>query len=303
MFARQAAGTPLPAAAGAPGALSESLLPGEMEERARLRARPDFPWVARQAAVNLASAYRGNFLLTRLLNDRGRVVLALLMLDMHFEPSPGPGLTAGRLKAEAAALGVCSPGRVGAVLAASRLLGLVAPVPDADRRRRRLTVTDRMLAVHRDRWRVMLNALRMVLPEGEAGLNRLDDDAFVAAYVAELLRPFRAGWRMMHDIPSMAIFADRDGGLLVALALFATGGTGRPTPVAELARAYRVSRSHVVDILQNAMQEGLVRRVEGRERGGFLAEPALTDAMEAFVATVLVRQANAVRHAMAVTGG
>lgn len=298
MFARQAAGTPLPAAGAA-----EALRPGEMEERARLRARSDFAWIARQAAVNLASAYRGNFLLTRLLNDRGRFVLALLMLDMHFEAASGPGLTAGRLKAEATALGVCSPGRVGAVLAAGRLLGLLAPAPDADGRRRRLVVTDRMLVIHRDRWRVMLNALRMVLPEGEAGLNRIDDDAFVAAYVAELLRPFRAGWRLVHDIPSLDVFVDRDGGVLVALALFAAGGTGRPTPVAELARAYRVSRSHVVDILQNATQQGLVRRIEGRERGGFLAEPALIDAMEAFVATVLVRQANAVRHALAVTGG
>lgn len=283
----------------------EALMPGEVEERRRLRTRPDFPWIARQAAIHLATAYRGNFLLTRVLNDRGRLTLALLMLQMHFEPTEAPGLTAGRLKTEAVALDICSPGRVGAILAAFRLLGLLAAAPDADRRRRRLIVTDRLLEIHRERWRVLLKALALVLPEGEAGLARLEDDKFLAAFVDALLEPLRRGWRPVYDIPELALFVDRDGGLMIAFGLFGTMPTGGPVTVAGLARAYRVSRSHVVDIVQKATEAGLIRRLDPEVdgRGGLVAEPALVDAMERLIATALARQASAVRHALKAIGG
>ncbi|MCK0210046.1 MarR family transcriptional regulator [Starkeya koreensis] len=283
----------------------EVLMPAEVEERRRLRARPDFPWIARQAAIHLATAYRGNFLLTRVLNDRGRLTLALLMLQMHFEPAGAPGLTVGRLKAEAVALDICSPGRVGAILAAFRLLGLLAPAPDADRRRRRLIVTGRLLDVHRERWRVMLKTLSLVMPEGEAGLARLDDDAFLGPFVDALLEPLRRGWRPVYDIPELALFVDRDGGLMIAFGLFGTAPTGAPATVAGLARAYRVSRSHVVDIVQKATEAGLVRRLDPQAdgRSGVVAEPALIDAMERLIATALARQASAVRHALKAVGG
>lgn len=279
----------------------EALMPGEAEKRARLRARPDFPWIARQAAIKLGTAYRGNVLLTRILNDRGRIILALLMLDMHFESPAAPGLTAGRLKAEAAALELCSMGRVTAILAAFRLLGLVAPVPDTDRRRRRLVVTERLLAVHKSRWEIILGTVKLVLPEGELGLRHLDDNTFLAAYIHALLEPLRGGWRPVFDIPELGIFADRDGGLMIAFALFGIGPSGLPLSASQLARTYRVSRSHVVDIVQKATEAGLVRRVEARELGGpgILPEPPLMEAMEAFIATALVRQASAVRQALA----
>ncbi len=270
-----------------------------------MRARPDFPWVARQAAITLSEAYRGNLLLTRLLNDRGRVALALLMLDMHFEQPDAPGLTTGRLKAEAVALDICSPGRVGAILAAFRLFGLVAPAPDLDGRRRRLVVTERLLAIHRERWRTILQSLALVLPEeGERGLHHIEDPAFLAAFVHALLEPMRAGWRPAFDVPAIAHFADRDGGMLIAFALFGTGPTGQPLSISQLARSFRISRSHVVGIVQNAAEAGLVRRVDeqGSRGPGVLPQPALTEALEAFVALVLVRQAVAVRRGLAAIG-
>lgn len=279
------------------------LTPGELEARARLRARPDFPEIARRAAVNLGRSYQGNVLLTRLLNDRARIALALLMLDMHFEPAEAPGLTAGRLKAEAVALGLCSPGRVGAVLAAARLLGLVAPAPDKDGRRRRLVATPRLLDIHRERWRVLFEAMHPALPEGGIGLSRLDDPGFGAAYVSALLRPFRAGWRIAHDIPRVDVFADRDGGLMIAFALYEATRAGETLTILHLAQTYRVSRSHVGDILRKAAEAGLVRRVEapGTGSAGFVAEPALDEAIDTFVAIALVRQAFAIREAVAAT--
>ncbi|WP_371345917.1 hypothetical protein [Ancylobacter sp. IITR112] len=277
-------------------------MPGEAQERARLRARPDFPWIARQAAISLSDAYRGNLLLTRLLNDRGRFVLALLILDMHLEQPDSPGLTTGRLKAEAVALDVCSPGRVSAILAAFRVFGMIAPAPDTDGRRRRLVVTDKLMAIHRERWRTMLKTLALVMPEdGERGLRHLDDPVFITPFVHTLLEPLRGGWRPAMDIPAIGHFAERDGGLLIALALFGVGLNGQPVSISQLARSFRISRSHVVGIVQEATGLGLVRRVdEAGERGpGVLPEPALIDAMEEFIAVALVRQMVAVRAGIA----
>ncbi|GLK71763.1 MarR family transcriptional regulator [Ancylobacter dichloromethanicus] len=299
MFARDSAIDP---SGGDDKARFDALMPGEVQERARLRARPDFHWVARQAAINLSDAYRGNLLLTRLLNDRGRFVLALLILDLHFDQPDAPGLTTGRLKAEAVALDVCSPGRVGAILAAFRVFGLIAPAPDADGRRRRLVVTERLMSIHRERWRTMLNTLALVVPEdGERGLRHLDNPDFLAAFVRALLKPLRAGWRPAFDIPAIGQFADRDGGLLIALALFGTGLNGQPLSISQLARSFRISRSHVVGIVQDAAEAGLVRRVgeQGTRGPGVLPQPALTEAMEHFVAMALVRQMTAVRAGLA----
>ena len=277
-------------------------MPGEAAERARLRARPDFPWIARQAAISLSDAYRGNLLLTRLLNDRGRFVLALLIFDMHLEKPEAPGLTTGRLKAEAVALDVCSPGRVSAILAAFRVFGMIAPAPDTDGRRRRLVVTEKLMAIHRERWRTMLRTLALVMPEdGERGLRHLDDPVFLAPFVHTLLEPLRGGWRPAMDIPAIGHFADRDGGLLIALALFGVGLNGQPQSISQLARSFRLSRSHVVGIVQEAASIGLVRRAEekGARGPGVLPEPALIEAMEHFVAVALVRQMVAVRAGIA----
>lgn len=273
----------------------------EVAARAHLRARADFPQIARQTVLDLSRAYQGNLLLTRLLNDRARIVLALLMLDLNFEPADAPGLTVGRLKAEATALGLCSPGRVAAILAAARLLGLVVPAPDIDRRRRRLVVTPRLVDIHKERWRTVLKAMRPALPEGDIGLAYLDDERFLAAFVAALLAPFRAGWRIAQEVPWLRVFADRDGGLLIAFALYEATHTGAPLPIAPLARTFRVSRSHIADILAKAAEAGLVCRVDAPTKGGpgFLAEPLLIEAIEAFAAIALVRQAFAVRTALA----
>ncbi|MBS9476596.1 MarR family transcriptional regulator [Ancylobacter sp. VKM B-3255] len=277
----------------------------EAEERARLRSHPTFAEMAGAAARNIGGHYRGDVLLTRMLNDRGRITLALLMLSMDLESDPGaPGLTSGRLKTEAVALGLCSPGRVTAILAACRLLGLVAPAPDADRRRHRLVVTPRLMEIHKERWRAMLGAMGPALPEGGRALAHLDDPRFLEAFVTTLLAPLRAGWRIVTDVPCLELFADRDGGLMVAFCLFDAANGQTPLSVAHLARECRISRSHVMDMLRAAAEAGLVRRLAGRgsAEGGVIAEPALIAAMETLLAAALVRQARAARAGLAAVG-
>ncbi|QIB36001.1 hypothetical protein G3A50_00250 [Ancylobacter pratisalsi] len=278
----------------------DAILHGEAEDRVRLRALPGFARIVRGAASKLCTCYQGDHIFSRLMNDRGRLTLFSLMIDMHFEPASAQGLTSGRLKAEASALDICSPGRVTAVLAACRMFGLVAAAPDADRRRRRLVITDKLLDMHKARWGLMLEALAEMRPEGALGLRHLHNTAFIAPYAAALLEPLREGWRPIVDVPSIEMFVDRDGGLMLAFALFGNAERGTPLSAAGLARTYRLSRSHIVDILQKAVESGLARRVDDRAQGGpgFVAEPALIEAMESLMATALVRQSRAVRRGL-----
>lgn len=281
-----------------------ALLALESTDREALRQHPAFPATAFAAARSLSAQYRGNVLLTRILNDRGRIALALLMLSMHLESAPdSPGLTAGRLKAEATALRLCSPGRVTAVLAACRLLGLVAPAPDADRRRHRLALTPRMMAIHTARWRGMLEAMAPASPEAARGAAHLDNPRFLEPFVDTMLVPFRAGWRLVSELPCLEIFADRDGGLMVAFSLFDAARTGTALSVAHLARECRISRSHVMEMLRAAAEAGLVRRDSGRStEGGVLAEPALVEAMQMLMATALARLTRATRAGLTAIG-
>lgn len=270
-------------------------------EIARLRADARFPDVALGVASAITECYRGSRILNRLLNDRGRFTLALLILNMHLEP-PGEdsrsGLTATRLKAQAVELGICSAGRAGAVLAAFRLLGLVTSVPDRDRRLNRLVATDQLIELHRDRWRRILKPMALMMPEGATGLAKLDDPAFFAPFVAALLEPFMRGWRLLHDVPELAMFADRDAGVVIALSLLETGRGHPPRPIAHLAKHFGVSRSHILAMFQDAEQAGLVRRPQ--PRGGAVAEPPMVDALERTAAVIMLMQAQAVRDACAV---
>ncbi len=271
----------------------------ERAERDRLRTLPGFPAAALLAARGLAASYRESLLLSRLLNDRGRVALGLMMLSMHFETGPeARGLTTGRLKAEAAALDVCSPGRVAAVVATFRLLGLLVPAPDADRRRRRLMVTDRFLALHRDRWRSLFAPLATLWPEAARAADLLEDPRFVAAFVETLLEPFRNGWRLVDEVPALRVFADHDGGIVIAMELYDAARSGTPRSISQIARTFRVSRSHVLGILRDGAEVGLVRRIESA--GGTVeALPELADALDHLAATAFVRHTTGIRRGFA----
>ena len=268
-----------------------------------IREHPAFAAAARQAARGLVATYRGSAVMNRLLNDRGRFTLSLLILALHFE-APGSrsdGLTAGRLKAEAASLGVCSPGRTGAVLGAFRLFGLIEPAADADRRVKRLAPAARFVEMHRLRWRALLQPMSGFMPEGAAGLAGIDDPAFLPLYVEALMQPFREGWRLLHDVPALAPFADRDAGIVIALSLMETSMGGPAPPIAGLAQQFGVSRSHVLAVLKAGEEAGLLCRPQAR--GGAVAAPALVEALYDFLAVAFLMQAQAVRRAGAAMAG
>jgi len=271
-----------------------------------LRAAPGLPAAARSAAAAIAELYRGHWLLNRLISDRGRFVLSLMILDLHFGGGRGAadgGLTTGRLKALTTEHGVCSPGRAGAMLASMRLFGLLAAAPSSDRRQHRLVPTERLIGMHRERLRRLFAAMAAVLPEGRRAEALIAREDFLAAHVHQMVGLYLSGLRIVEAVPATEVFAERDAGMMIAFAVLVAsppgedGGAG--VAVADLARRFAVSRAHVLSVLRDAEQAGLVRRTPG---GGTTATPALVTAIEEFFATLFLLQASCVRAAEASLG-
>lgn len=102
---------------------------------AAVAAHPAFRPAVERLAGEISALYSGNRLLNRLLSDRGRNMLGLLVLYLDALPAAeGGGLTTARLVALCTATGLCSRGRTKAMLALMRWGGYVAPAPPgADR--------------------------------------------------------------------------------------------------------------------------------------------------------------------------
>jgi hypothetical protein len=189
--------------------------------RAALRSQDGFPAAVRKAANGMLDLHHGNRLLNLIVNDRGRFVVGLIALDLHFyRDETGVGLTPGRLRQLCGLTGTCSPTRASALLALMRLGEFVRAQPSAgDRRRRELVPTERLISAQRERWRCQFEASAHLIPEAERALAALDRPQFVAGMVRQLCAYYYAGFRLFDEVPALRLFGERTGGIFVVLAL------------------------------------------------------------------------------------
>jgi hypothetical protein len=265
---------------------------------AELRADPRFPKAMRVLMSGMTTLYRGNRVLNMLINDRGRMVIGQLALYLNDAGAPdgrGRGFGVGQLKAACAAAGLASPGRAGAMLALMRMAGYIASASSPDDKRRHILVpTEKLRALHRDRWQHVQAALREVRPDA-ADAFALDDPEFVAAYVRHTSREYLGGFRMVEVAPEMELFIDRNAGLLVLLSIVLAGDDddrfppARPVPVSLSALSHRfgVSRAHVRTLLKDAEAVGLIERAGARD-GLVTIKPQLAEAVEMAFASALL---------------
>ncbi|MEP9351684.1 hypothetical protein [Xanthobacter sp. KR7-225] len=253
---------------------------------AAVKAHPGFPQAMHAAAQGIVDAFDNHPLLNRVLNDRGRMIFSFLAFYLDALPEGG-GITAARMTALCQATGLCSHGRTKALLALMRWSGYLAPAQGkGDRRERPLAPTARMWTSFRGRWRMHFCAMRPLGGAAADALEGLDDPLFCRALVLAIGEGFRHGFRVLDGAPALAPFADRDGGMMVFFALL-VAQAGRPLTVAELARRFHVSRTHVLQILRDAMVAGLVARAPGQqgEHQGYGLTGAGSDALADFFAT------------------
>lgn len=247
------------------------------------------------ATRGILHMYHGNRLLNRLMNDRGRVIFGLLCYYLACSPDQnGVGLTVTRIADLCEETDLCSRGRAKALITLMRWAGYVDASPSdgaTNRRQRPLAPTARMATEYTRRWQTMLTAVSRFDAVADEALARLGDVGFLSALVRNQGDRYRAGFRLLEHSPQMRVLAERDAGVLIAISLYNSGAEGDtyppsqpvPMPVAALARQFDVSRAHVLKMLREAEDAGLIQRLPGHQ-GSVQLLPPLLRGVEYFMA-------------------
>jgi hypothetical protein len=291
--------------------MSDTTLTPSPEAIAALRCDPRFPAAARDAAGRAVELYRGDRVLNALMSDRARALFTHVALYLHYGGSGAgePGLTAGAMKDLCVELGLCSRGRCEAMLALMRAAGLFVVVPDPDRRRRSLAPTEKLFALHRERWGAHFEAMRDVLPAAASYHAALADAAFVQAFVIALGRRFVAGLRILDHAPGLELLAERNAAIVMLFSLALAGPAHGPFPphaavplsINALATRFSVSRKHVLTLLRDAETQGLLAR-GGAVNNEVTLLPRGRDALEVLFATMFLYLAQCADEALMMTG-
>jgi hypothetical protein len=268
---------------------------------AAIRSHPRFEPACLHAATSIVELYGGHWVLNRVLSDRGRFMAALMMLDLDFQSGTGGGFTMAALRAEASGHGICSPGRITALLAAMQCLGLVRLLPRAPRQPRTLAPTERLIGFHRERFRRVFEGLAMVDPLGESGSAALWNPRFIGAVAHVMVGSYRNGWRALGPVPELARIAERDTGMVILFALLLAEEEGQRASIAAIGRRFSVSRAHVLTVMRDAEQAGVLRALG--PQAGFAATPLLRDAVGRFFAGMFLMQRHAILHALRLCAG
>jgi hypothetical protein len=279
-----------------------------LEAALALRHQPGFASAIRTSAQRVVELYESSRVLNWLMDDRARVLFGYFALHLHYgrdAADPSSGLTPTALKALCSEVNVCSPGRVVAMLSLMRFRGYFAPDGEVtDRRHRRLIATGKLVAFLRERWHPHFAAMAPLFPDGEALLAFVEDPASTKPLVDAMAKHFRAGFRFVIHAPEIRIFAERNAGMPILASLLVAGESGdsvpptRPVPVSisALSRRFGVSRPHVLKLLRDAAEEGLIERT-GRDGDHILMCPRLIEASQKFFATLYLFFAASAREA------
>ena len=258
-----------------------------------LRGRSGFQAAVRTAAHGTVALYRGNRVLNSLMNDRARALFGQVALYLHFRGAPG--LTVGAMKELCVQLRLCSPGRCEAMLTLMRTAGFFRTAPHADRRRRLLVPTEKLIALQRERWAAHLEAMRLVMPKAERYCGALGDEIFVGAFVISLVEKFIAGFRVLDHAPALEMFAERNAGVVILFSLALAGPADGPFPptapvplsINALATMFSVSRKHVLTLLRDAEAQGLLAR-GGPVKDEITLLPRAREGLEMLFATMFL---------------
>jgi hypothetical protein len=260
-----------------------------------LITHPRFDEAMASAARALVSFYRDSWLLNRIVNDHGRVVSALIMMDLHLNGGGG-GFTVAQLREQVARHRVCSPNRATALAALLGVSGCLRAVPAQDSRMRRLAPTDSFIKLHQDRLRGTLSANSIVNPDLTKAMPLVDDEALLGDVVRAYLAFCRSGGCATGGQPGLGAIMERDAGFTILCLLLTGASHNVGYRVSDLARWFAVSRTHALGITRLGMDHGFIEQpVSG---GPYIATSHLIRTMRLTFAALFQAQAEAIRLAL-----
>jgi hypothetical protein len=115
---------------------------------------------------------------------------------------------------------------------------------------------------------------------------------------------FWAGFRFLTHAPGLGLFGERNTGMLIVSTLVSVGEPDDTVPprrpvqvsVSSLARRFAVSRPHVLKLLRDGAEEGLLTRSDADGRIAIL--PPLADAAQNIFATMFLFYVDCIREAV-----
>jgi hypothetical protein len=247
---------------------------------------------AMRISVNGALDYaRATPLMHRNVKDMGRFILGMVALYLD---ATG-GLTHRRLRSLSGRTGLISAGAASAVLLRLRLIGYVSPADGQTNGQVRLyRPTPAMIEVFRERIRIEMTAAAQLYPKIAAILPRFAEPEAFPAAIAAIGVDVVEGARAPHPThEGLSRVSPRSAGMMILYRIIADadahqGAQGAFPPVTDaevsvsaIAREFEVSRSHVLAVLREAEQGGLMTALgDGRWR----LEPALQEAVQVLYA-------------------
>lgn len=229
---------------------------------AAIRAHPRLDEAIRHSAVGAIELARSPTVLSRLYRDYGTHMLMVLAMGQHFAPE---GLTVGRLRDIAVEAELASPGRAEALTAQLLDRGGLVEIPGAgDRRLHPLSPTPELLDFLHARVKVDVEAAALVSRPAAEMIGGFDQPAFLPAYYLAMGQAMRASRRRMGAVGSdIGPFGDRNGGLLMLCDILSDlpiydEAQSLPISVAGWSSRFGVSRSHVLKMLRDADEAGLI---------------------------------------------
>jgi hypothetical protein len=271
-----------------------------------MRADPRLGAAMRHSVTRSVAYYDAAPVMHRNLKDVSRFVLGVVALYLD---ATG-GLTHRRLRELSGQTGIISTGTATALLLRLRLIGYVTPADVLPNGAIRLyRPTEAMVTAFRDRLRIELEACALIDPRIAPVLERLDEpDVFPHLMAAMGGDAINAARNPRPDTVAIDRLSMRSAGMLIMFQLMQDADRGQGFPpvgeaqvsVSGLARRYEVSRSHVLTILRDAEEMGLIVRLgEGRWR----LEPALGEVFKTFYAVLYLGFIKAARAAQAAMAG
>lgn len=238
-----------------------------------MREDPRIEQAIRHSVQRSIAYYDATPVMHRNIKDVSRFVLGVIALYLD---ATG-GLTHRRLRELSGQTGIISTGAATALLLRLRLIGYVAPaqvLPSGAIKLYRPTAA--MISAFRERLRIELEACAMIDSQVVSVLDQLDEpEVFPSMMAAMGADAINATGRPHPDALALDKLSVRTAGLLILFQIMLDADDGGTFPperevdlsVAGLARRFEVSRSHVLTVLREAEEWGLMRRVgEGRWR-------------------------------------
>jgi hypothetical protein len=236
----------------------------EPEALERLLTHPRFAEACFASSRNMLERHRVHPSLATGGGDLTVPVFSIVALCLALQGE----LTLAAIQAFCQAHKLASPGRAAGLMTQLRKMGYIALHPEQPAgRARRYMAAPLLLNAHRGSVGSSLAAFGIVEPEAASFVERIAEDRIFAALISRMLLGLINLLRVQITTP-VSHFVLRNGGLMVLYHLCLAGESGgvfppvEPVPysIAGMARAYGLSRSHILRMLREAEELGYIQR-------------------------------------------